>query len=80
MIDRIIGNRAGGGDGFGRNRANDNPANKAGAGGGGNAVNIVKCHLGFGKCRGNDIIDHVQMRPRGNFGHNTTMFGMCFDL
>ncbi len=76
MIDRdqrlVVGER----DGLGRGQADDDAADQAGPGGGGDAIERFERHVRFGHRLGDNGIERLDMGPCRDLRHHAAEFGV----
>jgi len=80
VIDGIKGNIPAKGDGLGRHRAHQHPADQPRPAGGGHRLEIPHPKAGFGQRPVHHLVDPRKMRPGGHFGYNPAMPGVILDL
>ena len=80
VIDRdqrlVVGER----NRLGRGQADDDAADQAGPGGGGDAVERFERHVRFGHGLGDDGIERLDMGARRDLRHHAAEFGVLADL
>ena len=68
------------GDGLGRHQPDDDPADEAGACGGGHCVDVIEADAGFRHGFGHDPVQHGDMGAGGDFRHHAAEFGVLVNL
>ena len=70
----------GGGDRLGGHQPDDQAADQAGTGGGGDGVDVGEVDARIGKGRLDDAVQRLDMGARGDLGHDAAEGGMLLDL
>ena len=80
MVDRLQRLAGRGGQRLGRHQPDDQPADQAGAGRGGDGVDIGERDAGIVKRRLDDAVERLDMGARGDLGNDAAECRMLLDL